>query len=61
MTTPTESEIHSLPAHVIACAERYKGINDRLRRLEVAVYLLLAVLVANGDGPLTKVVFAAFK
>ncbi len=61
MTTPTESEIHSLPAHVIACAERYKGISDRLRRLEIAVYLLLAVLVANGDSPLTKAVFAAFK
>ena len=61
MNAPTETEIHSLPAHVIACAERYKGISDRLRRLEVAVYLLLAVLVANGNGPLTKVVFAAFK
>ncbi len=61
MTAPTETETHSLPVHVIACAERYKGINDRLRRLELAVYLLLAVLVANGDGPLTKAVFAVFR
>ncbi len=61
MSTPTETETHSLPAHVLACAERFRGINDRLKRLEVAVYLLLAVLVANGEGPLTSAVFAAFR
>lgn len=61
MIVPTEAETRSLPVHVIACAERYKGISDRLRRLELAVYLLIAVLVANGDGPLTKALMAVFR
>lgn len=67
MADPTQSENEHLPTHVAVCAERYRGIADkiehlatRLSRLEYILWALLATLVVNGDGPLTRLLLGVF-
>lgn len=45
-----ESAIGDMRAHEQVCAERYKGIYDRLKRLEVWQWGIIAA--ALGGGPL---------
>ena len=43
-------EHESLPVHVAACAARYRGIDQRLKRVERVAWALLGVVAANGAG-----------
>jgi hypothetical protein len=59
MSEPTEKESEDLPVHVHVCRERYHGINARLKRLELAVWFLIVVLIGNGNGAVTNLMFRA--
>ena len=41
------NEADNLPMHVAACAERYKSIFGRLKRIEYAVWSGLLILVGG--------------
>ena len=57
MSDPQPPEYESLETHVSVCAVRYRGLHERLRRIEYVLMVLLGVLVLNGDGPLSQAVF----
>ena len=61
MSESFQMEAEELAVHVAVCRERYRGIDIRLRRLEIAIYGLIVVLVANGDGPLSDLLLGAFR
>lgn len=48
---PQETE--SLPVHVAACLERHKAIDSRLKRVELAIYSLLVVVMTKELGLLS--------
>lgn len=60
MADLAEEEAKSLATHVAVCSVRYEGINARLKRLEWAIYALIAALLANGSGPVTHALLKAF-
>ena len=41
-------ETKSLPVHVASCQRRFETLNDRLKRLEVAAWSILAILIGGG-------------
>ena len=54
-------ETDNLAIHVALCRERYKAVAGRMKRIEIALYVLVGVAVANSDLPALKSFFGALK
>ena len=58
---PTELEKTNLEAHVDLCAERYKGLHDRLSAIEVRLGKIIATAGTVVAGLLSTVVVILMK
>ena len=61
MNGTTDIEAEDLPAHVAACSVRYKAMRDRMRRIELALYVLVGLVVANSDLRVLNALFGVLK
>lgn len=61
MNGTTDLEAQDLPAHVAACSERYRSMRDRMRRIEMALYVLVGLVIANSDLPVLKDLFGVLR
>jgi hypothetical protein len=50
-------EDESLAVHVAVCAERYKGINDRLEKIERALWWMVTTLIIALGGMVFQLIF----
>ncbi len=60
MNGTTDIEADDLPAHA-ACAVRYAAMRDRMRRIELALYVLVGLVIANSDLPVLRDLFGVLK
>jgi hypothetical protein len=51
-----DAEASSLPVHVASCQRRFETLNDRLKRLEMAAWSILAILIGGGGLTLRELI-----
>ena len=61
MEKTRDIEAEDLRAHVAACSVRYQAMRDRMRRIEIALYVLVGLVVANSDLPVIRSFFGTLK